>query len=80
MDEVWPMMTKDVVHTGLQLQLKTSFADGIKRLANCYTICFEKRGDYAEKGCSLHLSQIVQEISNTITLCFDSTSKIADFF
>jgi len=43
------MMTKYVVHTGLRSQLKTSFADGIKRLANCYTICFEKMGDYTEK-------------------------------
>jgi hypothetical protein len=49
MDKVWPMTTKDVVHIGLRSQMKTSFADGIKRLANRYTICFEKRGDYTDK-------------------------------
>jgi hypothetical protein len=47
----------------------------VSRLVNCNTICIEKRGDYTEKWCTLHLSQIfIQEVSNTITLPFDSTS------
>jgi hypothetical protein len=32
----------------LQSQPKTFFADGFRRLVNCYPICIEKRGDYVE--------------------------------
>ena len=35
---------KDMVHTQPQLQLITLFADGIRRLVNCYTILIEKKG------------------------------------
>jgi len=41
----------------------------------------EKKGDYTDKWCTLHLSQtVVQEVSNTITLPFDSTSQLQIFF
>jgi hypothetical protein len=40
---------KDVMHTWLQLQPKTSFVHGIIRSANCYIIHVEKRGVHLEK-------------------------------
>jgi hypothetical protein len=49
---------KDAVHMWLQSQLKSLFADRIRRLVNCYTICIEKSGIILRNG-SLHLSQIV---------------------
>jgi hypothetical protein len=37
------------MHKWLWPQLRNFFADGIRRLVNCCTICVEKRGDYIEK-------------------------------
>jgi hypothetical protein len=59
-------------YTWLLSQLKTFFADGIRRLVNRYTICVENRGDYVDKWYTLHLSEIVvSEVINKLTLLFD---------
>jgi hypothetical protein len=64
---------KDAMHKWLRSESKTFFADGIKRLVSCYTICVEKRGDYVEKWYILLLSQVVvHEVINKSTLFFDS--------
>lgn len=66
---------KDTVHTWLWSQPKNLFADGIRRLENCYKICAEKRSDYVEILYTLYLSQIaVHEVINIFTLFFDSSS------
>jgi hypothetical protein len=39
---------KVMVLTSLESEMKTFFADGIRRLVKCYTTCI-KRGDYVEK-------------------------------
>jgi hypothetical protein len=58
---------KDEVHTWLRSQPKTFFEDGIRRLVNRYIVSVEKRGDYAEKRCTLYLSQIaVHEVINLL--------------
>ena len=55
----------DEVPTWVSVQRKTLFDAGLKRIVNCYTICFEKRGDYVEKWYTLHLSQsVVHEVIN----------------
>jgi hypothetical protein len=35
---------KDAMHTWLRSQRKTFFADGIRKLVNCYKVCVEKSG------------------------------------
>jgi hypothetical protein len=40
---------KAAVHQLLRAQLKTFFADGIKKLVGCWEKCITKQGDYIGK-------------------------------
>jgi hypothetical protein len=40
---------KEVVHALLAAQLKTFFPEGMRKLVQPWTKCFEKQGDYVEK-------------------------------
>jgi hypothetical protein len=68
---------KDAVHTLLWSQQITFFADGIRKLVNCYTMCVKKRGDYVKKWHILRLPQIVvYEVINKFILLYDCVSYI----